>query len=233
LKTPTKQNPTHDQYCAQISEPTLKKLSRPRSTASWDRGDHPTGERRSPHLLTISTLCKQGHFSEALGVLGITGKRLDCSMYICLLQGCIQRNALPEGKVIHAHIKQSGFTGDTLLHNTLLNVYAKCGTMVDARKVFDQMPERNACSWTVMIAACTRDGLPEEALALFHRMSRTGLQPNHFTFATVLPACANSASLWKGVEIHWSWAAMGMVVLSGNYLQHFLLLYHMLYPFEE
>jgi hypothetical protein len=60
--------------------------------------------------LTISTLCKQGHFSEALGVLGITGKRLDCAMYICLLQGCIQRNSLPEGKVIHAHIKQSGFT---------------------------------------------------------------------------------------------------------------------------
>jgi hypothetical protein len=53
------------------------------------------------------TLCK--HFSEALGVLGITGKHLDCSMYVCLLQGCIQRNALPEGKVIHAHIKQSGF----------------------------------------------------------------------------------------------------------------------------
>ena len=112
LKTPTKQNPTHEQYCAQISEPTLKKLSRPQSTASWDRGDHPTGERRSPHLLTISTLCKQGHFSEALGVLGITGKHLDCSMYVCLLQGCIQRNALPEGKVIHAHIKQSRFTGD-------------------------------------------------------------------------------------------------------------------------
>jgi pentatricopeptide repeat protein len=53
-----------------------------------------------------------------------------------------------------------------------------------------------------MIVACTRDGLPEEALDFFHRMSRTGLQPNHFTFSTVLPACANSTSLWKGVEIH-------------------------------
>jgi len=53
-----------------------------------------------------------------------------------------------------------------------------------------------------MIVACTRDGIPEEALALFHWMSRTGLQPNHFTFATVFPACANAESLWKGVEIH-------------------------------
>jgi pentatricopeptide repeat protein len=88
----------------------------------------------------VPTLCKQIHFSEALGILGITGKCLDFSMYVCLLQGCIQRNAPPEGKVIHAHIKQSGFTGDALLHNTLLNVYAKCGTMVDARKVFNQMP---------------------------------------------------------------------------------------------
>jgi pentatricopeptide repeat protein len=81
-------------------------------------------------------------------------------------------------------------------------VYAKCGTMVDAHKVFDQMHEQNACSWTVMIVACTRDGLPEEALALFHQMSRTSLQPNHFTFAIVLPSCTNSASLWKGMEIH-------------------------------
>ena len=89
-----------------------------------------------------------------------------------------------------------------LLHNTLLNVYAKCDTKVDARKVFNQMPEWNVCSWTVMIVACTRDGLPEEALTLFHWMSRIGLQPNHFTFSTFLPACANSASLWKGMEIH-------------------------------
>jgi pentatricopeptide repeat protein len=53
-----------------------------------------------------------------------------------------------------------------------------------------------------MIVACTRNGIPEEALELFHRMSRIGLQPNHFTFATVLPSCTNSASLWKGMEIH-------------------------------
>ena len=91
----------------------------------------------------------------------------------------------------------------TIFGNTLVNAYVKCENVVDARRVFDQMPEQNVCSWTVMIAGYTKHGFYHaEALALFHQMQKIGIQPNQFIFASVHPVCANLPSLSHGLEIH-------------------------------
>jgi len=145
------------------------------------------------------TRCKQG-----LHIHHMNNKHnpIDISTYVSLLQACTQNKALKEGNSIHAHINKTGFTRDRTLSNTLVNMYVKCGSLVDARRVFDQLTQRNVCSWTIMISAYARHGFPEEALTLFHQMQKTGLHPNHFTFASVLPACASLASLEQGMEIH-------------------------------
>eukprot|EP01018_Ginkgo_biloba_P032972 Gb_02573 [translate_table: standard] len=150
----------------------------------------------------VRTLCKKGRLTEALHILHGIDQPVDTSTYVCLLQACIKKKALSEGKVIHNHMNERGFVPDRILENTLVNLYAKCGSIVDARRIFDEMPKRDVCSWTVMIAACTKHGLAKEALTLFHQMQRTGIQPNQFTFASVLPACANLAALDQGVAIH-------------------------------
>lgn len=124
-----------------------------------------------------------------------------CRYYVSYLKCCIQKKALAEAKLIHSHINQNGCMADILLYNTLLNTYAKCGTVVDARRVFDQMPKRDVCSWTVMIAAYSRHGFPEEALILFRQMRQVGVEPNRFTYSSALSACTILASLKKGLEI--------------------------------
>ncbi|KAH9301089.1 hypothetical protein KI387_012672, partial [Taxus chinensis] len=91
---------------------------------------------------------------------------------------------------------------DRLLGNMLINMYAKCGDLADAREVFDKMSEQDVCSWTIIIAAYARQGFAEEALVLFHQMQRTGFQPNHFTFSSVVSACAKLSSAQWGEEIH-------------------------------
>eukprot|EP01018_Ginkgo_biloba_P032087 Gb_22769 [translate_table: standard] len=151
----------------------------------------------------VRMLCKQGHLKEALHILNhAMDQRIDPSTYACLLQECVNKKALSEGKLIHIHMRERGIEPDNFLGNILLTMYAKCGSLVDARKVFDQMPKRNVVSWTVIIAAYARHGYSEEALTLFYQMQSTGVQPNPFTFATVLPACANLADLEQGKEIH-------------------------------
>eukprot|EP01018_Ginkgo_biloba_P001634 Gb_19896 [translate_table: standard] len=145
---------------------------------------------------SVRTLCKQGRLKEALHNLHVMDRLIDCSTYAFLLQGCVSKSALPDGKLVHAHITEKGLMRDRFLGNTLMNMYSKCGTLADARKVFDQMPERNVFSWTIMIGAYARHEPPdEEALTLFHQMQRTGIQPNQFTFASVLPACGNLEDL--------------------------------------
>jgi pentatricopeptide repeat protein len=101
-----------------------------------------------------------------------------------------------EGKLIHAHIIQTGFQcEDVILRNILVTMYAKCGVVEDAWKVFDKITERDVVSWTVMIAAYVRHGFADKALCLFYEMRRSGVQPNQFTFASVLPVCADLRAL--------------------------------------
>eukprot|EP01018_Ginkgo_biloba_P002677 Gb_01638 [translate_table: standard] len=126
----------------------------------------------------------------------------DPSNHISLLQECLNKKNLAEGKLVHAHMIYAGFRPGMFLGNTLVNMYAKCGSLVDARRVLDELTYRNVVSWTVMLAAYSRHGQYEEALALFYQMQLTGIQPNHFTLASVLPACANLAALEHGKEIH-------------------------------
>ena len=64
------------------------------------------------------------------------------------------------------------------------------------------MLERDVCAWTTTIAAYAKHGPAEEALQLFDNMKQIGVLPNGFTFASVISACANLASLEKGEEIH-------------------------------
>eukprot|EP01018_Ginkgo_biloba_P032098 Gb_20504 [translate_table: standard] len=156
--------------------------------------------------LDVRTVCKQGRLKEALYILQLMGQRgigADSFTYDSLLQGCLLNNSLPEGKLVHAHMIQTGFESqDIFLGNKLVTMYAKCGILADARRVLDQMPERNVISWTVMITAYARHGHSKEALALFYQMTRTGIEPDRFTFASVLPACGNLAALEQGKEIH-------------------------------
>jgi pentatricopeptide repeat protein len=109
---------------------------------------------------------------------------------------------LSEGRLVHAHIDERGFTADRIVRNTLVDMYAKCGSLLDARRVFDQMPERDVLSWTVMIKAYARHGFAEDALSLFYHMLGTGVQPNQFTFASILPVCASVRALDQGIQIH-------------------------------
>eukprot|EP01018_Ginkgo_biloba_P002732 Gb_33135 [translate_table: standard] len=150
----------------------------------------------------LRTLCKQERLKEATCILLAMNERIESSMYVCLLQMCIKKKALYEGKLIHTHMKERGFTADRYLQNTLVNLYAKCGIIADARRVFDQMSTRDAFSWTVMIAAYSRHGPAEEALALFYRMQRTGIEPDQFIFASVLPACTHLEALEEGMNVH-------------------------------
>eukprot|EP01018_Ginkgo_biloba_P013574 Gb_33693 [translate_table: standard] len=125
------------------------------------------------------------------------------SIYDCFLHGYLDNRVLPEAKLGHAHIIQTGFKcEEVLVGNKLVTLYVKCGSLADARRVFDQMRERDVISWTAIISAYTKHGLDEEALALFCQMKVADVEPNWFTFAIVLPACAKLACLEEGKEIH-------------------------------
>eukprot|EP01018_Ginkgo_biloba_P003261 Gb_27381 [translate_table: standard] len=179
-------------------EPMLLPHGRMTTTTALERQNN----AKHKSFEDVRMLCKHGRLTEALHILNVLDQRVDSLTYICLLKACIKKKALTEGKLVHLHMRGKGLMSDLLLWNTLVEMYAKCGSLVEARQVFDEMPKRDVCTWTVMIAAYSKHRLAEKALTLFYQMQQTGIQPNQFTFASVLPACAHLADLEQGVEIH-------------------------------
>ncbi|GMH16062.1 hypothetical protein Nepgr_017903 [Nepenthes gracilis] len=122
--------------------------------------------------------------------------------YHTLLKSCTQLSDLRGGRVVHAHVFKSEFNNDIIICNSILNMYARCGSFHEARKLFDEMPSKDMVTWTAMITAYSQNDRPDEALVLFPQMLRLGLIPNEFTFSSLLKASGAITSSKHGVQIH-------------------------------
>ncbi|KAJ7536613.1 hypothetical protein O6H91_12G074900 [Diphasiastrum complanatum] len=155
--------------------------------------------------VNVRKLCQEGRLKEALHMVELMVQQnvqAPIKAYACLLKDCARRRALVEGKRLHSFIVQQGLHSNIFLKNTLVNMYAKCGSVLDARQVFDSMPEHNVFSWTTIISAYANHGQGEEAINLFKQMQQTGIQPNKVTFIVVLKACARIPALEEGKKFH-------------------------------
>ncbi|KAJ1293385.1 hypothetical protein BS78_01G063900 [Paspalum vaginatum] len=84
----------------------------------------------------------------------------------------------------------------------LLEGYVKLGVMKQAREIFDLMNNRDVIAWTAMIVGYQQNGQNDEAMDLFRSMIRSGPEPNSYTLAAVLSACASLSCLDYGKQIH-------------------------------
>jgi len=153
----------------------------------------------------VDALCKQGRLKEAMTILHSMdqeGILPYSATYDSLLHACVDKKSILDAKLVQAHIIQTGFKPDIYLGNKLVTVYVKCGSLVDARRILDEMPQRNVVSWTAIIAAYAKHGLDKEAYAMLYEMEQQGIQPNQFTFAGFLPACGKLGILEHGREVH-------------------------------
>ncbi|XP_057830126.2 pentatricopeptide repeat-containing protein At2g35030, mitochondrial [Cryptomeria japonica] len=157
----------------------------------------------------VETRSRNRNFKETFSLLN-TMEHPDFSSYASLLKACIKYKSLPEGKLVHAHIVQAGFACKYMyLDNTLLNMYVKCGRLIDARNLFDEMPERNVVSWSLLIAAYPKYGFYKQALTLFQQMKRSCVELDNFVFVGILPAIAGLGDLEHGREVQ------GDIIRSG------------------
>ncbi|KAJ7565312.1 hypothetical protein O6H91_02G056300 [Diphasiastrum complanatum] len=174
----------------------------------------------------VNKLCQEGQLKEAVDMVELMVQRniqAPINAYICLLKACARRKDLTEGNRVHALIVQSGLESDIFLGKSLVDMYAKCGSVLDARKVFDTMTEHNIFSWTAIISAYANNGQCEEAIKLFQQMQQTaGIVPDKVAFVVVLNACARVAALEQGKQLHSDIITSGFEsdVVIGNTLVH-------------
>ncbi|XP_021772489.1 pentatricopeptide repeat-containing protein At1g34160 [Chenopodium quinoa] len=117
------------------------------------------------------------------------------------LKACARALAKFEGYMMHSFVIRSGFMLDLLLQTTLTDLYCKVGEFGDARKVFDEMPERDVASWNALICGLAQGGFPNEALELFHRVCRMGMKADDVTVLGALSACSQMGVLKEGDKV--------------------------------
>ncbi|KAF5748499.1 pentatricopeptide repeat-containing protein [Tripterygium wilfordii] len=98
----------------------------------------------------LVSLCKEGKVADAIDYMG-QGVSVDYNSFVALLESCADLKSFELGKRVHELLRRSVFAGDTELNNKLIEMYGKCGSARDARRVFDKMHEPNKGSWHLMM----------------------------------------------------------------------------------
>lgn len=128
------------------------------------------------NLTYVIALQACGTLAESEGAIFVKGEAL---RVVALVIGC----------ALHADAKKKGFASHIFFRNTLISMYGKCGSIMKAENVFNELPERNIVTWNAMLSAYVDQNEGGKVLQLYRLMHMEGQSPNKLTCVLVLQAC--------------------------------------------
>ncbi|XP_024539658.1 pentatricopeptide repeat-containing protein At3g05340-like [Selaginella moellendorffii] len=104
----------------------------------------------------------------------------------------VKAESLGTGAALHSRAFKSGYDTDLSVANALVDMYLNCGSLADARKVFDGMTPQDPVSWNALILGYVTNGEAEEALSIFE--TNSSCVSTSQTFCAALKACSSLAA---------------------------------------
>ncbi|XP_038699637.1 pentatricopeptide repeat-containing protein At4g21300 isoform X2 [Tripterygium wilfordii] len=151
----------------------------------------------------ITNYCQNGKPVEAMDLfrqMGIVGMRYDCVSISQALSACANLPALHYGKEIHGFMVKNAFNSNLFAESALIDMYAKCGHLNLAHRVFNTMTLKNEVSWNSIIGAYGFHGHLKECLSLYNEMLENGIRPDHVTFLGIISACGHAGLVDDGIH---------------------------------
>ncbi|KAK6139948.1 hypothetical protein DH2020_026324 [Rehmannia glutinosa] len=152
----------------------------------------------------ISGFVQKTRFSNGLLLLHemrVKGVPLNAVTILGLVPGCTIPLHLGLGMSLHCLTLKHGLSTDLAVANCFLSMYLRCGSIGSARKLFDEMPEKNLITWNAMISGYSQNGLGAEVLDLYRDMESFNVCPDEVTLVGVLSSCANLGAQKIGREV--------------------------------
>ncbi|ERN01239.1 hypothetical protein AMTR_s00002p00243230 [Amborella trichopoda] len=146
---------------------------------------------------------REGRCTDAFALFNdmqIEGVGVDRFVATTMLTACAHVGALRQGRWVH-ELLSSGVEVDDYVGTALVDMYAKCGCIERAVKVFDEMPEKNVHSWTAMIVGLAMHGMAAHALRCFDKMQALRIRPDPVTLLGVLTACSHGGMVEEGLSL--------------------------------
>ncbi|PON40188.1 Pentatricopeptide repeat [Trema orientale] len=152
----------------------------------------------------ISGYIQNACFKEGLylfRLMQFTDIEPDEAIFVSILCGCAHLGALDVGIWIHRYLDHIGFPLSIRLSTGLIDMYAKCGNLDLAKRIFYEMPLKDTVCWNAMISAMAIHGDGETVLELFREMEKIGVRPDDITFIAVFTACSYSGMTYEGLRM--------------------------------
>ncbi|KAF2295235.1 hypothetical protein GH714_032254 [Hevea brasiliensis] len=148
----------------------------------------------SVHIQTKHTEKAIAFFCDLL----LMGLQPDYITVLSLISAYAQLNSLKLAHSVMAYVIRKGFDKDVVISNALIDLYARCGSIFAARKIFEGLPVKDSVSWSVMINGFGLHGNGRAALELFSEMQFSGVRADDITFSSILSACSHAGLVKQG-----------------------------------
>nr|KJB18235.1 hypothetical protein B456_003G041200 [Gossypium raimondii] len=124
----------------------------------------------------------------------------DIFTLVSVFTACSGLASVKEGRQMHVLVIKYGFESDASLCHSLINMYSKCGSILDAEQAFRQMNGACLVSWNTIISAFAQHGLCEKAVEFFNQMEVVGVKPDGVTFLSLLSACGHAGKVNESMD---------------------------------
>jgi pentatricopeptide repeat protein len=119
-----------------------------------------------------------------------------------ILNSCGSLGGIWQGRQIHAHAIKANLETDDYVKNGLIDMYAKCNSLTEARAAFDTLAEDDFVSYNAMIEGYAGQGDLIGAVYIFGKMRYCSLRANLLTFISLLRVSASQLAVELIKQIH-------------------------------
>ncbi|XP_031248096.1 pentatricopeptide repeat-containing protein At5g55740, chloroplastic [Pistacia vera] len=161
-----------------------------------------------PNIITWTTLItglsQKGYGDEAIlffQKMQEAGIKPGAPSITSALSACIDVPSLRNGRAIHGYVTRHHLCLLTSIATSLVDMYAKCGNIHQAKRIFDIIPSKELPVYNALICGYALHGQAVEALALYKCLLNEGIDPDSITFTNILYACSHAGLVNEGLEI--------------------------------
>ncbi|KAL2236987.1 putative pentatricopeptide repeat-containing protein At3g15130 [Sesamum indicum] len=153
------------------------------------------------YALSEGTGAKSLHFLQEMQKQGEIPDEFTLSS---TLKACRGLRAIQEGRQIHAYLIRRGYSILThkILAGSLIDLYAQCGYLCEAQKVFSKMEAKSLISWNALMVGYARQGCFPEAISLFRQLRWSSIPVDSFILSSIINVFADFSMVELGKQMH-------------------------------
>ncbi|KAM7471201.1 hypothetical protein LguiA_009384 [Lonicera macranthoides] len=128
----------------------------------------------------------------------------DVATLVTVLPVCAAEREVEIGKIVHGLAAKLGLNQELMVSNALMDMYSKCGFLIEAQILFDKNNIKNEVTWNSIIGCYSREGHVGQTFYLLQKMQteNDNMKPSQITILNVLPVCLEDSELTSVKELH-------------------------------